>query len=30
MYDRIREFPLFYEEAGYYTWICYMKLRDEV
>ena len=24
------EFPLFYEEAGYYTWICYMKLRDEI
>ena len=24
------EFPLFYKEAGYYTWICHMQLKDEV
>ena len=24
------EFPVFYNEAGYYTWICYMRLRSEI
>ena len=24
------EFPLFFSEAGYYTWICYIVLKDEI